>query len=371
MGDIGAQLMIEGYDGQASSIIEDLATLSIAAIKTNLSHITNSANYAIMRIYLAGIINRNKGSYDQFNHPYKEINENINEVILAGLAKEKLSVFDNQIFAPFFGYTTDIFNRINFERISEYALFTEGLNEYSLEMNLLSIKENVDIVNTTLNKLKDHQDSYFSGQALDNLYLMILHLLSFINRPMAKDHILYYEKQKPKILINQKLQDQALNIINEAVDNLIRYALEKFDKHIFEDTNLKILFSLFFIVLYENKINKKSVLDGLYKEFEDKLLKLLSDYKKNAGSQSNDDLYKYYRLLKVVLSENDKLKTIANKISVPKYQYSTDIFASSFNNEYPETLIGQQWILKRPIFQVNTFYFNKVEKAFKLDKIQF
>jgi len=371
MGDIGVQLMIEGYDNQAAEVVKELSTLSIIAIKSNLSHITNSANYAIMKIYYVGLANRNEGSYDSFNHPYKEINEKINEVILAGLAKEKLTVFDNQIFAPFFGYTSDIFTCVNFERVSESALFTEGLSEYSLEMNLRCLEANIATLNIVLIKLKEHKDSYFSGQALDNLYLMILHLLSFVNRSMAKDHILYYEKQKPKILTNQKLQDQAQEIMTEAIDNLIRYALEKFDEHIFESTNLKILFSLFFIILHENKINRKIVLDNLYNDFEKKLLKLLSDYKKSSASNNNDELYKYYRLLKAVLSENNKLKQIGNKIIIPKYQYSTDFIASSFNSEYPETLIGDSWILKRPIFQVNTFYFNKVEKALKLDQLHF
>lgn len=366
MGDIGVQLMLEGYDQQASLIIDELATLSIKAIRANLSHIVNSANYAIMRIYLVGVMNRNKGNYDKYNHPYKEINEKIENVILAGLTKEKLSVLDNQIFAPFFGYWIDIFNGANFARISESALFTEGLNEYSLEMNIESIKENINTLDMILNKLKKHEDSYFSGQALDILEMIIFRLLAFINRPMAKDHILYYRKQKPKILTNQKIQDEALKVTIQGIDNLIGYARKRFDKHIYENYHLDVLFSVFFIVLYENKISKRTVLDSLFNDFRDKLMKLLEDYKKIEGTTSNDNLYKYYRLLKKVLLENN-FKDISNKIVIPKYQHR-DILYAPPDNEFPvSVLLGKRWILKRPIFQVNTFYFTKVEKRLKIE----
>ena len=247
LGDIGVQLMVEGYDNQAAEVVEDLSSISMLAIKNNLNHITSSANYAVMRIYATGVVNRNKGYYDGFNTPYKQINENINEIILTGLEKESLNTFDNQIFGSFFGYRWDIVKSLNFSRISEIALFSEGLNKNSLEMNLKCIGQNIDILNITLCKLKEHKDWYFSGQALENIYMILLHLLSYINLSMAKDHILFYKKES-KIFIDNELKNKTIEIIKNSIDMFMKFNLKRFDRHLFRKEHLSVLITIFFIV---------------------------------------------------------------------------------------------------------------------------
>ena len=369
LGDIGVQLMIEGYDNQAAEIVKELSVLSKLAIENNLNHITSSANYAVMRIYYAGIINRNRGYYDGHNTPYKQINENINEIILAGLKKKSLNTFDSQIFGPFFGPTWNILDSLNFSRISEVALFSKDLTKDSLEMNLECIEQNINTLNVVLYKLKEHKDWYFSGQALRSIHMTLLHLLAYINISMAKDHILFYKKEY-KVFVDEKLEDRAIKIVKKSVNMFTKFSLEKFDRHLFEKEHLSILMTIFFIILYENKVKKNSVLDDLFDYFVDELYQLLKEYKKLKDSDSNDELYKYYRLLKKVLKENN-FDDIDKKFDVPEFKFKSAGFVPAHKSEYPKTMFDGKWILKRPEFQVNTFYYNRVEKALKLDELKF
>ena len=51
--------MKEGYDHQASSIIEELEKMSRIADGADIGVFSGSANYALMRIYVAGLAYRN------------------------------------------------------------------------------------------------------------------------------------------------------------------------------------------------------------------------------------------------------------------------------------------------------------------------
>ncbi|MFA7169726.1 MAG: DUF2254 family protein [Candidatus Paceibacterota bacterium] len=368
LGDIGVYLIVEGYDNQAAEIVEELTAISILAIDSNLNHIVSSANYAIMRIYYTGVANRNKGFYDEYNHVYEKINTDIEKIILAGLSKGKLNVSDNQIFGSFFGFRWDLFKSQNFAVIAEAALFTQGLEEHAIKMNLKSIENNIDTLAKVLLELKNQNEWYFYNQAVETLYQIMLKLLSYINISMAKDHVFFY-KDESDILVNEKLSVQATDIGIKIFKNLKKQILNGLTKGFAEEEHLETFFSIFLIVLYEDKIRKNSVLDDLFDSFVVELCELLKEYEVLPSSDSNDVLYKYYRLLKLIL-ENKGLTDINERLNVPKYVYKSKGPYITQESEYPKPLIEDSWILKRPGFQVNAGYYNEVEEALTLGEIK-
>ena len=186
---------------------------------------------------------------------------------------------------------------------------------------------------------------------------------------MAKDHILFYKKGS-KIFIDDELKNKTIGIIKKSISMFTKFSLKKFDKHLFEKNHLSILVTIFFIILYENKTKKNSVLDDLFNYFVNELCQLLENYKELEDSDSNDELYKYYRLLKRALRENN-FDDIDKRFNVPEFEFKSTGFIPTHKSEYPKTMFDGRWVLKRPGFQVNTFYYNKVEKALKLDRLKF
>jgi hypothetical protein len=366
LGDIGAQLMNEGYDHQAAIIVQELENISILARGIKLNNVSGSANYAIMRIYAAGVSLRNIGSKDEHNLPYRLINKSIENILQVSL-KDKLTTFDNMVLSPFIGSMIDPFRGINLSRISEYGIFSPNLNKFALEMNFANVGANIKVLKESLKAIASQKDWYFSDQALENIYRILLNLLSYINEKMAKDHILYY-KDHP--FIDDELQGQCEEIIIDGVKILIELAISKADEYLFEDDHLNILFSFYLIILYEYKISSNEKLKDLFEEIHKLLTDLLNEYKELPNSDNNDKVYKYYRLLTALLKENN-YSELADDFSVPEFKYRSGGLSLSHESQYPETIFQGQWTIKRPGFQRNTFYYNKIEKALKLNTLNF
>lgn len=368
LADIGIQLMGEGYDHQAALIVEELEKISILAKAKNIDIISGHANRAIMKIYAAGVSLRYLGGKDEFNYPYRLINESVDRILDFSL-KIKPGVSSNMFLSPFFGALLDPFGGINISRISEYGIFSPDLDKLAVEMNLASVDANVKVIEKSLNALAVHEEHYVSDQVLDNLHHILLNLLSYINAPMARDHILFY-KDHP--VIDEELREQCEGIIIEALNVLIGLAKSEANKYLFESNHLNILFSFYLILLYENKIRQNEELTELFNETTELLIGLLSEYKLLPDSSSNDKIYKYYRLLVVIFRENGFVE-LAEKFDVPKFEYRSGGGFTTMMREsqFPKTMLQGKWIIKRPIFQVNTFYYNEVERALKLDSIDF
>ncbi len=130
------------------------------------------------------------------------------------------------------------------------------------------------------------------------------------------------------------------------------------------------LFSLYLVILYEWKIRPNPALERLFKRTHELLSSLLTEYGTLPETDSNDDLYKFYRLLVIVLTEN-RFTDLADSFIVPEYEYrSMSIFGSN-ESQYPETMMDHIWWIKRPGFQANAYYYNELEEKLKLDKITF
>ncbi len=163
LGDIGTTLMVNGYDHQASRTIEELAKLSLVADALNVHVFSTSANYHIMRVYAAGLLNRNKGSEDYYNYVYGEIDKAIRGLLEQQL-KKKRDTFDNTL-SPFIGQILDPIEGLNISRLNEYALFGIGLSETSIKSNLKSVAWNIEYIDKTLDALTDEYTKYWGDQA--------------------------------------------------------------------------------------------------------------------------------------------------------------------------------------------------------------
>jgi len=366
LADIGIQLMKEGYDYQAASIVQDLEKISIVAEQHEIKNVSGSANYAIMRIYTAGVSFRSSGSKDPHNFPYRDINKSINNLLEIFL-KKKRTTFDNMILSPFIGWIIEPFKGLNLSRISEYGIFNTELDKFALEMNLECVRANIQSIKRALELLALHKDWYFSNQAIENLYRIILNLLSYLNESMAKDHILFYKKHP---LLDKDLVEKSSKIIIEGYTVLCDLAKAKADRYLFENDHLHILISLYLITLYEYKIRPNESLKNLFEKIHKTLCSLLSEYRALPDADSNDDFYKYYRLLVVVLKEND-FNSLASDFDVPKFEYRSRGIFGSLDSQYPKTMFDHKWIIKRPGFQVNAYYYNRIESALKLDTLKF
>lgn len=366
LADIGVQLMREGYDHQASVIVEELERISVVAEQNGVKNVSGSANYAIMRIYAAGVSFRNFGSKDPHNYPYREINKSIDKLLKTFLQKKR-TVYDNMILSPFIGCFLDPFRGLNLSRISEYGIFNPDLNKFSIERNLECVQANIKSIKGALELLALHRDWYFSNQALENLYRMALNLLAYLNEPMAKDHILFYKKHP---LVDEELAASSIEVVMEALSVFCNLIKSRADRYIFENDHIHILFSLYLIILYEHRMRPNPSLKNLFDKIHKLLCDLLAEYKTLSDSDSNDDLYKYYRLLAVVLKENN-FTDLATDFDVPEFEYRSRGVFASHESQYPRTMFDGQWIIKRPGFQVNGYYYNDIESKLKLDALKF
>jgi hypothetical protein len=225
----------------------------------------------------------------------------------------------------------------------------------------------VKSISKVLELLAPHKDWYFSDQAMENLYRIILNLLAYINEPMAKDHILYY---KTHPFIDRDLKNMSIDIIMEGMTIFAELAKAEADEYLFQNEHLHILFSLYLIIFYEDKLRPNPSLDGLFGKVHEFFKKLLAEYKGQPDSDSNDILYKYYRLLIVVLRAND-FNGLAADFDVPQFAHRSGGFFASSESQYPKTMWSNLWILKRPGFQVNGYYYNDIESKLKLDTTTF
>lgn len=367
LADIGVQLMKEGYDNQAASVVEDLEKISLIAEQNKINNVSGRANYGIVRVYCAGMIYRKEGSKDPYNHPYRNINKSIDRLLSAFLLTKR-NTFDNMILSPFIGNFMDPFEGIYLSRVSEFGIFTEDLDKFSIDKNLKCVGANIESIKKAILLLAPHKDWYFSNQALENLYRIALNLLSYLSQPMAKDHIIFYKKPP---FIDEELRKSTSDLILATLNVFTDLVESRSDQYLFENDHIHILFSLYLIILYENKLRPNELLDELFKQVHQQFVKLLEDYKKTPGTDSNDDTYKFYRLLVDVLNKNS-LSELAKDFVVPAFEYrSHGIFGGGSESSYPETMYDGQWIIKRPGFQVNAYYYNDIETALKLDVMKF
>ena len=358
MADIGVRLMQEGYDGQAANIIEELKTISMDAEKNKAKHTSGSANYAIMKTYTAGVIFRNNGSQDNFT--YRKINKIIDQ-LLETFLKTKRTTEDAVILSSFIGNFMDPFKGVYLSRISEYSIFSPDLNKQSIRSNLECIRANIGSIKRSLGLLAIHKDWYFSNQAIENLYRIILNLMSYLNKDMAKDHILIY-KNHP--FIDKELKEKTAEIIIEGASVLRELIIKKADRYLFQNDHLHVFFSLYIIILYEYKLRTSKELEPLFEKTHKLFKELLADYKKLEDSDSNDDFYKYFRILISILKKNN-FKKLASDFKIPEFEYrSVGVFASN-ESKYAKTMCDGQWIIKRPGFQVNGCYYDKIENILK------
>ena len=137
---------------------------------------------------------------------------------------------------------------------------------------------------------------------------------------------------------------------------------------------MHVLFSLYCIILYEYKFRPNESLKDLFDGTHALMVKLLSDYSALPDADSNDELYKYYRMLVAVLKENG-LDDLAEDFPVPDFEYRNIGMFGSSESQYPHVLsmmsIDHHWWIKRPGFQVNGYYYNPLEEALKLDQLSF
>ncbi len=361
MADVGVQLMQEGYDGQAANIIEELKTISMVAEKNKVNHTSGSANYAIMKIYTAGVIFRNNGSQDVYNFTYRKINKSINQ-LLETFLKTKRNTEDNEILSSFIGNFMDPFKGVNLSRISEYGIFSSDLNKQSIKSNLECIRANIESIKRSLGLLAIHKDWYFSDQAIENLYRVILNLMSYLNKDMAKDHILFY-KNHP--FTDKELTEKTTEIIIEGASVLGELIIKKADRYLFQNDRLHVFFSVYIIILYEYKLRPSKELEPLFEKTHKLFKELLADYKKLEDSDSNDDFYKYFRILISILKKNN-FKKLASDFKIPEFEYRPIGVFASHESKCAKTMCDGQWIIKRPGFQVNGYYYDKIENILKM-----
>lgn len=82
-------------------------------------------------------------------------------------------------------------------------------------------------------------------------------------------------------------------------------------------------------------------------------------------------VFKYYRLIVKILEENG-FDSLAEDFSVPEYEYRSTGVMISNDSRFPRTMLSDyQWLIKRPGFQVNGYYFNRVESELGIDEMRF
>lgn len=362
LGDIGTTLMVNGYDHQASQAIEELAKLSLVADTLGIHVFSTSANYHIMRVYAAGLVNRNKGSEDYYNYVYGEIDKAIRGLLEQQL-KKKRDTFDNTL-SPFIGQILDPIQGLNISRSIEYALFGTGLSEMSIKFNLKSVAWNIEYIDKALNTLADEDTKYWGDQALENLYTSVLIMMSFLNDTMAKSHILIYKDEPVK---NDEIKTEVTELMLKCIDMLIGVA-SKSDKlsMVWGRNPMDILTSLYLIVLYENKKQKHSELDYVFNEIHSKMVAFLNKHTNNGKTNNNSTITKYFRLLQMILKSN-RYYAKSKSFNVPDFKFSSSGFGM-FDRELPSPFGGggRSWILTRPTFQVNGYYYGDVETSLGL-----
>lgn len=362
LGDIGTTLMVNGYDHQASQTIEELAKLSLVADALNVHVFSTSANYHIMRVYTAGLLNRNKGSEDLYNYVYGEIDKAIRGLLEQQL-KKKRDTFDNTL-SPFIGQILDPMQGLNISRSIEYALFGIGLSEMSIKFNLKSVSWNIEYIDKALDALADEDTKYWGDQALENLYTSVLIMMSFLNDAMAKSHILIYKDEPVK---NDEIKTEVTELMLKGIDMLIGVA-SKSDKlsMVWGRNPMDILTSLYLIVLYENKKQKHPELDYVFNEIHSKMVAFLNKHTNNGKTNNNSTTTKYFRLLQLILKLN-RYYVKSKSFNVPAFKFSSSGFGM-FDRELPSPLGGggRSWILTRPTFQVNGYYYGDVETSLGL-----
>lgn len=368
LGDIGAMLMAEGYDHQAAIVIQELEKISLIAEVAGAKHVSGSANYAIMRVYVNGVAHRNIGGNDEFNYSYRTINTSIRNLLRTFLTKPK-SVYDNMILSPLIGSLVDPMKGLNISKVSEYGIFSPDLNEFSITMNIECVRSNIQILRESLGLLATKEEHYYSDQIIENLYHITLNLLSYVNEQMAKDHILFYQKHP---IITGDIREIVGGIIMEGFEVLIELVLKRADRYLFQKDHLDVLFSLYLIILYENKFRPNEELSELFNDVHQSFQDMLIRYKTLPDSDCNDATYKYFRLLVAILNASDAVASLAKDFDVPEYEYrSRTEFSIAHESIYPRAMFDGQWIIKRPGFQVNTYYYNNIETSLKLDTLKF
>lgn len=362
LGDVGVSLMKEGYDHQASSIIEELEKMSRIADGADIGVFSGSANYALMRIYVAGLAYRNDSPRDGHNYVFGLIDKSIRGLVDT-LLQKKRDTFGAMVVNPFIGWITDPFTGINLSRATEYGLFSEGLNKESLELNMKSVEWNVEYIEIAINHLEQQQEFYFSGQAYENLYQTMLIILSYINDNMAEDHVLYYKEEPVK---SDELTEEAIRLFNKCLDILIQKAGSQTQRHGMPGRDyLDILTTMYFIVLYEKWRHSSELLDKLFLDFHGRMKTLLESHLEADSNNSNSNLTKHFRLIRAVLW-NNRYYVRAKELNVPDFQYSHRGDSFMFESEYPEAMVGRNWHITRPTFQKNGYYYNEVEQALGL-----
>lgn len=362
LGDVGVTLMKEGYDHQAASIIQDLEKMSIVADAANIGVFSGSANYALMRIYIAGLAWRNNSPRDGHNYVFGLIDTSIRNLV-DKLLQKKRNTFGEMVVGSFIGWILDPFKGINLARTSEYALFSEGLNYDSLELNIEAVSNNIDYLEIAINHLQNQNDYYFSGQAYENLYQTMFVLLSYINNNMAEDHIFYFKDEPKK---NEELIVKAGNLFYKCIDLLISKAKTESSSHGMPGRDyLDILTSIYLVVVFENKKRRNDSLNEIFLTLHGKMKDLLDGHISIDPMNSNSKLTKHFRLLRAILWSNHYYKR-ASEFNVPEYQFSHRGESFMFESEYPEAMIGRNWSVTRPTFQKNGYYYNELEKALGL-----
>lgn len=363
---IGTKLMAEGYDHEASSIVERLERISLVAEENKIRNVAGSANYGIMCIYANGLSLRNAGSADTLNFPYRKINKSVNRLLESFLQTPR-TVNDNMILSSFIGWSVDPIRGVNFIKVAEYGIFSPDLSEFSLDMNLECLRANMKTLRKCLELLAVHEDDYFSTQVIENIYRILLCILSYLNQPMAEDHVLFYKKHPS---INRNLKEKSQTVFLDGLSILCDSIKNRADRYIHEKNHSDVLFSLYLILLYEYKLRPNDSLKELFESFHKLICNLLAQYGALPETDANDNVYKYFRLLIAVLRKNN-FNDLADCFNIPPFQHSLGGMSIYHESEYPKTIFDGQWIIKRPIFQVNTYYYNKVENALQLSTLKF
>jgi hypothetical protein len=357
LADIGVALMRNCYDHQAAGVIQELEQISRISEKSKIRLFAGSADYAIMRVYVAGLAFRDNAAQDGLNYSFGLINDTIHG-LLTDYLQTKRNTFDAMILNPFIGWLLDPFKGLNLSRATEYALFSDDLSEYSLHMNMKSVGWNVENLREAIDLLAKNDDYFFNGQALENLYQTFLLLLSYLNKDMARDHVLYYKKHP---YINHELAAKAEEVFFNGLDALISHAADQTRGGSMPGRNyLDILSSIYLIVLCENKKKKHNSLDGLFKNFHEIMKKLINEHVES-DNNPNSHLCKHFRLLHAILKNNHFYK-LAGDLQVPDPHHNRGGQSFYFESAFPESMIGRGWNITRPTFQVNGFYYNEVEK---------
>ena len=354
--------MKEGYNHQAASIMQDLEKMSLVADAANIGVFSGSANYALMRIYIAGLAWRNDSPRDGHNYVFGLIDTSIRNLV-DKLLQKKRDTFGEMVVGSFIGWILDPFKGINLARTSEYALFSEGLREDSLALNMEAVSNNIEYLEIAINHLQSQQDYYFSGQAYENLYQTMFVVLSYLNNNMAEDHIFYYKDEPIK---SEDLLERASKIFDKCTDLLKKKKKTSTGSHGMPGRDfLDILTSIYLVVLYENKKRQNHSLDKVYLTLHKKMVELLDEHIAADSMNSNSNLTKHFRLLRAILWAN-RYYVRASELNVPEYQYSHRGDSFMYDSEYPEAMVGRNWSITRPTFQKNGYYYNELESSLGL-----